>query len=80
MSETQMEKVIEREAVMAGAHAEVGDYVRKDGGLVRIERVDKPKKEYCTSDGGCMGFDEVGHEDVLLESEIYGELLGEHRA
>lgn len=56
---------------MAG-NAEIGDYVRKDGGLVRIQAIDQSNKTYSTSDGGVLGFGEVGMEDVLLASEIEG--------
>lgn len=53
---------------MAG-YAEVGDYVRKDGGLVQVQSVDRPNQ---TSDGGVLGFGEVGMDDVLLASEVEG--------
>lgn len=51
-------------------NAEIGDYVRKDGGLVQIQAIDQPNQTYFTSDGGVLGFGEVGVEDVLLESEV----------
>lgn len=54
---------------MAG-NAEIGDYVRKDGVLVQIQGIDQPNQTYFTSDGGVLGFDEVGLDDVLLESEV----------
>lgn len=61
---------------MPKAHAEVGDYVRKDGELVKIESLDRANQAYYTSDGGCMGFDEVPADGVYLESEVYDELHG----
>jgi hypothetical protein len=59
---------------MAKAHAQTGDYVRKDGELVMVESVDRPNQTYYTSDGGCMGFDEVSADNVFLESEVYDQL------
>jgi len=56
---------------MAG-NAEIGDYVRKDDGLVRIQAIDLPNQTYFTSDGGVIGFAEVGMDDVLLASEVEG--------
>lgn len=56
---------------MAG-YAEVGDYVRKDGGLVQVQSIDQPNQTYLTSDGGVLGFGEVGMDDVLLASEVEG--------
>lgn len=61
---------------MARARAKAGDYVRKDGELVMIQRLDRSNQTYYTSDGGCMGFDEVREDGVLLESEVYDELHG----
>lgn len=61
---------------METAHAEVNDFVRKDGLLVRIMEVDVSEQTYYTSDGGLMGFDEVGENNVFLESEVYDELDG----
>lgn len=46
----------------------VGDYVRKDGHLVRVEELSA--ETIYTSDGGCMGADELGEGDLLLESEV----------
>lgn len=59
---------------MAKAHAQTGDYVRKDDELVMIESIDRRNQTYYTSDGGCMGFDEVTADNVFLESEVYGQL------
>lgn len=58
---------------MAQAHADVGDYVRKDGSLVKITRIDLLSRTYRTSDGGCMSFEEVPAHRVLLESEVHDE-------
>jgi hypothetical protein len=60
---------------MATAHAAVNDFVRKDGALVRVMEVDISEGCYFTSDGGLIGFDEVGA-NVFLESEVYDELGG----
>lgn len=54
----------------ATQYGEVGDIIRKDGDLVRVIKLDAPNGTYFTSDGGCIGFDEVGVDDVFLESEI----------
>jgi len=56
---------------MAG-YAEVGDYVRKDGGLVQVQSIDQSNQTYFTTDGGVLGFDEVGMAEVLLASEVEG--------
>lgn len=56
---------------MAG-YAEVGDYVRKDGDLVQVQSIDQPNQTYFTTDGGVLGFDEVGMAEVLLASEVEG--------
>lgn len=61
---------------MAKIHAEVNDFVRKDGQLVRIMGIDIPEGCYYTSDGGLIGFDEVDENNVFLESEVYDELDG----
>lgn len=47
-----------------------GDYIRKDGAVVRIDysRDELDHVVHYTSDGGCIGDDEVT--DVLLESEV----------
>lgn len=57
-------------------HAEVNDFVRKDGHLVRVMSVDVSEGCYFTSDGGLIGFDEVDEDNVFLESEVYDELGG----
>jgi hypothetical protein len=57
-------------------HAELNDFVRKDGHLVRITGIDVPEGCYHTSDGGLIGFGEVGADNVFLESEVYDELGG----
>lgn len=62
---------------MATVHAEVNDFVRKDGRLVRVMKVDISEGCYYTSDGGLIGFDEVGEDNVFLESEVYDELRGQ---
>lgn len=51
-------------------YGEIGDVIRKDGDLVRVIRLDALNGTYYTSDGGCIGFDEVGIGEVLLESEV----------
>lgn len=51
-------------------YAHVGDSVRKDGVVVKVETVDEGAQSYYTSDGGCMGFYEVTMADVLLQSEV----------
>ncbi len=61
---------------MATVHAEVNDFVRKDGQLVRVMEIDLPGGGYRTSDGGIIGFDEVDQDNVFLESEVYDELHG----
>jgi len=57
-------------------HAEVNDFVRKDGQLVRVMAIDISEGCYFTSDGGLIGFDEVDEDNVFLESEVYDELGG----
>ena len=57
-------------------HAEVNDFVRKDGHLVRVIEADVSEGCYFTSDGGLIAFDEVGEDNVFLESEVYDELGG----
>lgn len=57
-------------------HAEVNDFVRKDGQLVRVMEIDIPEGCYRTSDGGLIGFHEVDADNVFLESEVYDELRG----
>jgi hypothetical protein len=57
-------------------HAEVNDFVRKDGILVRVMKIDVPEGCYYTSDGGLMCFHEVDADNVFLESEVYDELDG----
>lgn len=57
-------------------HAGVNDFVRKDGILVRVMEIDVPEGCYYTSDGGLIGFHEVGADNVFLESEVYDELDG----
>lgn len=69
-----MDRRVSRSAIKQ--HAEVGDFVRKDGELVRIECVDQREMSYGTSDGGCMGFSEVHADGVLLESEAYDDYWG----
>lgn len=62
---------------MTKAYAQRGDFVRKDGDLVRIQQIDRKAQTYFTSDGGVMGFDEVTADtEILLESEVYDELGG----
>ncbi len=51
-------------------NAQVGDFIKKDGQVVRIDQIDLAGETFFTSDGGCIGFNEVGRDDVLLESEI----------
>lgn len=53
-------------------NAEIGDYVRKDGSLVQVQSIDQSNQTYFTSDGGVIGFGEVGMDDVLLASEVEG--------
>jgi len=55
--------------------ARVSDYIRKDGELVKVMEVREEAGEwvYYTSDGGCIGDDEVSDDDVLLESEGFDE-------
>lgn len=48
--------------------AQIGDYVRKDGGIVKVIGLDG-ESGYLTEDGGCIGDAELGWDDVLLESE-----------
>lgn len=60
----------------AEVHAEVNDFVRKDGELVRVMEIDIAEGCYRTSDGGLIGFDEVAEDNVFLESEVYDELGG----
>lgn len=60
--------------IVTSIHAEVNDFVRKDGHLVRIMEIDGPEGCYRTSDGGLIGFNEVDEDNVFLESEVYGEL------
>jgi len=59
--------------------AQIGDYVRKDGCIVKVIGIegepDFPPVGYLTDDGGCIGDSELGIDDVLLESEAC-ELLG----
>jgi hypothetical protein len=57
-------------------HAEVNDFVRKDGILVRVMEIDVSEGCYYTSDGGLIGFHEVGEDNVFLESEVYDEMDG----
>lgn len=61
---------------MAEIHAQVNDFVRKDGRLVRVLEINEGDECYFTSDGGLIGFDEVGKDNVFLESEVYDELGG----
>ncbi len=60
---------------MAIPHAEVNDFVRKDRSFVRVIAVDIAEQIYRTSDGGYIGFKEVGRK-VFLESEVYDKLKG----
>lgn len=62
---------------MTTIYAEVNDFVRKDGRLVRVMEIDVSEGCYFTSDGGLIGFDEVGENNVFLESEVYEELRGQ---
>lgn len=62
--------------IVTSIHAEVNDFVRKDGELVRIMEIDGPEGCYRTSDGGLIGFKEVSENNVFLESEVYDELGG----
>ena len=62
---------------MTTVHAEVNDFVHKDGYLVRVMEIDVAEGCYFTSDGGLIGFDEVDEDDVFLESEVYDELDGQ---
>jgi hypothetical protein len=52
----------------AGVQVHVGDYVRKDGDLCRVERVQGG--EVFTSDGGVMALSELSDDDIVLESEV----------
>lgn len=61
---------------MRTIYAEVNDFVRKDGHLVRVIEVDVSEGCYRTSDGGLIGFDEVDEDNVFLDSEVYNELGG----
>ena len=61
---------------MLEIHAEVNDFVPKDGHMVRVMEIDVPEGCYRTSDGGLIGFDEVDQDNVFLESEVYDELDG----
>lgn len=45
-----------------------GDYVKKDGKLVRVETV--TRLDVFTSDGGCIDRNELTADDVLLASEV----------
>lgn len=61
---------------MTKIHAQVNDFVRKDGELVRIWGIDVAGECYRTSDGGLIGFNKVSEDSVFLESEVYDELDG----
>ena len=62
---------------MTTIHAEVNDFVRKDGRLVQVIEVDGSEGCYFTSDGGLIGFNEVDDDSVFLESEVCNELRGQ---
>lgn len=47
---------------------EAGDYVEKDGHLVKVIGFADDGETILTSDGGCMGRDEVT--EALLPSEV----------
>lgn len=47
---------------------EVGDYVEKDGQRVKVIGFADEGETILTSDGGCMGRDEVA--EVFLPSEV----------
>lgn len=74
MKQHMRKKPVDRRATRI--HAEVNDFVRKDGQLVRVMEIDVPEGCYRTSDGGLIGFHEVDEDNVFLESEVYDELGG----
>ena len=55
--------------------AQIGDYVRKDGGIVKVIGLDCDSG-YLTEDGGCIADDELSLDDVLLESEVSVHIKG----
>lgn len=55
---------------MSQQHAQAGDYVKKNGGWIKVDQISASGETYYTSDGGCIGFSEVGPDDVKLPSEI----------
>jgi hypothetical protein len=76
LAAVQVDTQESKENNMKTIHAEVNDFVRKDGHLVRVMEIDVSEGCYFTSDGGLIGFDEVGENNVFLESEVYDELGG----
>ena len=49
--------------------AQVGDYLKKDGGMTKVVAIRAHSSEYLTSDGGVISDEEITIEDVLLPSE-----------